>query len=243
MPFPFSPIGLTAFRTTAGVLLLLFFLLIKRKLKSFFEIFWHNLLSFIGIGIGLFAIAYLFQYWGLIYTSAINQSIISNTQIFWVVVFNYFIFKQKPKWLFVLGLGIAFIGVLLILLNDLASTKVYLLGDLISIIAYTLWGGYTAISKSLASRENPLFVTTRNILSGNVFFNPPILHYQWNTEFISNIFRYFRYRVLSGICMHRLYIPSLELCPLESCHPVRKYFDIEYVNPSIGNYNVNNRFK
>ena len=243
MPFPFSPIGLTAFRTTAGVLLLLFFLLIKRKLKSFFEIFWHNLLSFIGIGIGLFAIAYLFQYWGLIYTSAINQSIISNTQIFWVVVFNYFIFKQKPKWLFVLGLGIAFIGVLLILLNDLASTKVYLLGDLISIIAYTLWGGYTAISKSLASRENPLFVTTGIFLAATFFLIP----LSYITNGIPNLFQtssdILEYRVLSGICMHRLYIPSLELCPLESCHPVRKYFDIEYVNPSIGNYNVNNRFK
>ena len=155
-PDPLSPLCFTAIRTFLGGMALFIFLIAKGEFVAFKEMVKRHLPTFLGLGAGLYSLAYIFQYWGLMYTSSINQSILSNTQTFWVVVVNLFIFKHRPNKIFLLGAIISFGGVFYIIFQDgLSTTSVTLLGDVISLIAFLFWGSYTAMSKPISMKENP----------------------------------------------------------------------------------------
>jgi drug/metabolite transporter (DMT)-like permease len=122
---------------------------------------------------GFFAGGYIVQYIGLSLTTGIHQSIISNTQTFWVVVFNLLFFHQKPKKIFMLGAACAFVGTTLVLANSsLSFTSLQFVGDLISLVAFMLWGGYTAFTKPLSTKANPFHITCSIILNAIIIMIP-----------------------------------------------------------------------
>lgn len=172
-PTPLSPLSFTAIRTFLGGLALLLYIIAKGEFQAFKTMISHHFGTFLCLGAGLYSLAYVFQYWGLMYTSSINQSILSNTQTFWVVVFNLFIFKHRPNKVFLLGAIISFIGVFFIIFQDgLSASSVTFLGDVISLVAFLFWGSYTAMSKPISMKENPLHVTTAIICFAVVFLIP-----------------------------------------------------------------------
>jgi drug/metabolite transporter (DMT)-like permease len=172
-PNPLSPLCFTAIRTFLGGLALIIYIISKGEFRVFKDMIKRHITTFLGLGAGLYSLAYVFQYWGLMYTSSINQSILSNTQTFWVVVVNLLIFKHRPKMLFLIGALISFVGVFYIIFQDgLSTMSATLLGDIISLIAFLFWGSYTAMTKPISMKENPLHVTTAIICFATIFLIP-----------------------------------------------------------------------
>lgn len=173
VPNPLSPITFTCIRTVFGAGILILFILIRHEFHFFMEVFHRRFFILLAIGMILYSGAYVVQYWGLSYTYAIHQTIMANTQTFWVVVFNFLIFKRKSSRSFLLGAIISFIGVLFVIINEnIEFSSATLRGDLISLVAFILWGGYTAFSKPISTQENPLYVTTGFILCAAILLVP-----------------------------------------------------------------------
>ena len=173
VPDPLSPITFTAIRSVLGFGSLLIYLVLSRQIRLFLQVFRKHIWAFLIIGSIFYTGAYVVQYWGISHTTATHQAIISETQTFWVVLINLFIFKQKPRKIFILGAFLAFIGVVLVATNDDFSVSPdTITGDTISIFAFILWGAYTAFSKPLTGQERPIFVTIATIFWGTVFIVP-----------------------------------------------------------------------
>ncbi len=172
-PEPLNVFTYSAIRSLFGVLAILTYIVLTHQLKEWFKVFKRNFSSFILIGVLFYVIPFLLQFWSLGLTTPINQSILSNTQIFWVVIFNLIFFKQKPKFRFLIGLFLTIIGVLILLVDgNLGFSSSTLIGDLFSLISFILWGGYTAFIKPVTMKEKPIHITFSIILIGALIFIP-----------------------------------------------------------------------
>jgi drug/metabolite transporter (DMT)-like permease len=173
VPDPLSPMTFTAIRSVLGLGSLLLFLALSKQIQAFKIVFVKHFWSFLMIGAIFYTGAYVVQYWGISYTTATHQAIISETQTFWVVLINFVYFKQKPRKIFLLGALLAFIGVVLVATNDdFSLSPDTITGDIISIFAFILWGAYTAFCKPLTNEERPIFVTIATIFWGTVVIVP-----------------------------------------------------------------------
>ncbi|RLI64515.1 MAG: hypothetical protein DRO88_07130 [Promethearchaeia archaeon] len=172
-PEPFSPIIATFYRTIIGALTIFIILLINGQLgqwlRSFRKFFLPNLI----IGMGLYSLAFFLEYWSLGRTESSNQAVLSNTMIFWVVIINTIVYKQKPTRNFLVGLAIAIIGVFLILISDeLKFNNETLPGDLGTLMAYFIWGAYSAFTAKINEKTNPLFTTLSVFLTALITLLP-----------------------------------------------------------------------
>ena len=176
VPHYLDPFVFTALRTIIGAITLFTFLTFSKQLKNWWFSFKKNIWIYVIIGIMFYSIAYILQYIGIIYTLSMNQAIISNTQIFWVVLFNVIFLKKKPSKKYIPGAILSFLGVSFIILNEnFKISQETIVGDVISIVAFMFWGLYTFASKPMNEKENPLYVTTSIILSANFVLIPFLL--------------------------------------------------------------------
>ncbi len=172
-PEPLNILTYSAIRLFFGVLALFTYIAMTHQLKEWYMVFKRNFSSFLLIGVLFYVVPFLLQFWSLGLTTPINQSILSNTQTFWVVIFNLIFFKQKPKFRFLIGLVLTIIGVLIILVDgSLGFSSSTLMGDILSLISFILWGGYTAFAKPIAMKEKPIHITFFITVIGAVIFIP-----------------------------------------------------------------------
>ncbi|MHA1718533.1 MAG: DMT family transporter [Promethearchaeota archaeon] len=173
IPKPLNILTYSAIRSFFGVLVLFSYIVITHQLKEWFLVFKRNFSYFILIGVIFYVTPFLLQFWSLGFTTPINQSILSNTQTFWVVIFNLIFFKQKPKFRFLIGLFLTIFGVLILLVDDhLSFSSSTLSGDIFSLISFVLWAGYTAFIKPLSMKEKSIHITFSIILIGALIFIP-----------------------------------------------------------------------
>jgi len=175
MPVSLNILAFTALQTFIGTIFLFVLLGIKGELKAWFAVLRRNNWKYLLIGICCYSGAYLVQYWGLSLTTAINQSVISNTQTFWVLAFNVWVFKSRPSRIFIGGSFLAFFGVVVLLStpgNFFSFSTATIIGDLISILAFVLWGAYTSFSQPLSVKEPPIHVIASIFFWGNLVLVP-----------------------------------------------------------------------
>ena len=172
-PVPLNSISFTMIRTIFGGLVLLLYLGVTHQIQAWIEILKRYRWQLLCLGAFGFTLSYILQYWALSMTTATNQSIISNTQTFWVVILNFIVFHRKPKAIFVIGAILAFIGVILVIFNgELGVTPVTLKGDLLSILTFFSWGAYTTFTKPLSMKEKSIFITSGIIFWAMIFVIP-----------------------------------------------------------------------
>ncbi|MCF2141864.1 MAG: DMT family transporter [Candidatus Lokiarchaeota archaeon] len=172
-PTPFSPIIVTFYRTVIGALTIFCILAIKGQLTDWFYSFRKFFWQILAIGVLLYAMAFFMEYWSLSRTESSNQAVLSNTMIFWVVIINTIFYKQKPTKNFLVGLILAISGVMLILISDEFNfSNVTLPGDLGTLVAYFIWGAYSAFTAKINEQMNPLFTTLSVFLSSLILLLP-----------------------------------------------------------------------
>ncbi|MHA1372105.1 MAG: DMT family transporter, partial [Promethearchaeota archaeon] len=136
---------------------------LKKKIGMIKPMLRRHYKSLIFIGTVCFGLAYIMQYTALPLTTTINQAILLNLQVFFVILINKLHFKQKTSWHIIIGVIIAFIGVIFInIKNDLSYSFSTIWGDLLTIVSCIFWGFFTALSKPICDQEenDPLVFNT-----------------------------------------------------------------------------------
>ena len=180
--FPFSkliidqgihPVVFLTLRMGFAFVFLLGYLLISHQVNASFQMIRRHFWKLAGLGVILYTGSYMIQYIGVQYTTAINQTVISNTSTFAVIIFNYLFYRRKPSKIFLISMIMGFIGVLFIILDDgFQLTSATLLGDILTIIAFFLWGLYIVVNRSISLDEKPIYITFSTFLWTTVSLVP-----------------------------------------------------------------------
>jgi Predicted permease, DMT superfamily len=110
---------------------------------------------------------------GLAATSPINTSLITATNPLLTLCLSFFLLKEKISLRQLGGIGISFLGVLLVLTNG-SMTKLELIseGDLYVLLATTLWSLYGILGKKYVDKGSPLATTAITMVVGAVLYLP-----------------------------------------------------------------------
>ena len=115
------------------------------------------------VGVSLNQVGYTV---GLSLTSGSNGSLIFATAPLWGLLLGIVLGLERGTWRGALGLGLAVVGVALILGGGLGSGDASVGGDLLVCLSAFSWGAYTVLSLPVLRRFDPLFVAGWTMLLG-----------------------------------------------------------------------------
>ncbi|MBB5326361.1 drug/metabolite transporter (DMT)-like permease [Anoxybacillus tepidamans] len=180
-----SPLWITFTRWFLALVFLIPFsyFLERPNYRKIFRNYWLPLCA-----MGIFGvIGYNLLFHGALeYTSPMNASIVNSLNPAMIVIFSYFILKERIRLVNVGGFALSLIGVLLILtkghLEQIFQTT-YNRGDLMMIAANLTWVFYSIIAKKLA--VPPITATACSVLFSVIFLFPFLLIEPFNLAQLS----------------------------------------------------------
>jgi drug/metabolite transporter (DMT)-like permease len=126
------------------------------------------------VGLGLVGIALnniLFTT-GVSITSASNTALVVATAPLWGMFLAFVLGWERPKLKGIVGVGLALLGVAMIVYRGLGESGASLSGDLLVMGAAVCWGSYAVLSIPLLRRYSPLAVAAYSMLFGGVAVLP-----------------------------------------------------------------------
>ncbi len=130
-------------------------------------------LRFVVLGVSGVTLLNLLQFIGLSYTTAINGSVLLNTNPIFISILSLVLLHEKIGLKNVFGIFMALIGIIVIIAGDEFSLGVFssstFLGDLLVLSSAVCWAIYTVLGKSMFSRYNSVAVTIISITVGTAF--------------------------------------------------------------------------
>jgi len=85
-------------------------------------------------------------------TSVANSTLLANLASIFVTLAAWIFLRQKPRRLFIAGLGAALLGVLLLVNTSLAFSSTGLVGDALGVVTAMFYAGYILAVKALRDR-------------------------------------------------------------------------------------------
>lgn len=124
------------------------------------------------------ALYFLLQNIGLNLTTASNASVILSTASFFTAVFGILILRKKHLLTaqFLIGFVLAIAGISMISFSTQAA-GVHLWGDLLTLLAATVWGLYSLLADKLSAYGYSNLKVTRRIFFYGVIFLLPLIIY------------------------------------------------------------------
>jgi drug/metabolite transporter (DMT)-like permease len=177
----FAPLPFVALRFTVAGLLLLgavrFFLGsggVERK----------DLLAMVGVGaLGVGATNMLFTS-GVNLTNASDTALIYAVVPVWGMILGFALGLERPTLRGILGVGIAFLGTIIVVYAGLGGSGSSLEGNLLVLGATVCWGSYTVLSLPLLEKYSPMVVAAYTMLFGGLaalpFALPGFLSVDWD---------------------------------------------------------------
>ena len=164
-PLPFAALR---FVLAGLVLLTILHLLDSKKHRIRRKDFWA--LAGVGaIGVALNNVAFTF---GVSMTSASDTALIVATAPLWGMLLGFVLGLERPKLQGLVGVGLALLGVGVIVYRGLGASGTSLTGDLLVMGAAACWGSYAVLSLPLLRRYSPLVVATYTMLFGGLAVLP-----------------------------------------------------------------------
>lgn len=144
-----------------------------------------DLLAIVGVGaVGVGATNVLFTV-GVSLTSASDTALLYAIVPVWGMILGSVLGLEKPTSRGILGVGIAFLGIGVIVYGGLGGSDSSLVGNLLVLGATVCWGSYTVLSLPLLKKYPPLVVAAYTMLFGGLaalpFASPSFLSVGWNT--------------------------------------------------------------
>ena len=121
------------------------------------------------VGVGLNNI---FFTTGVSMTSASNTALVVATAPLWGMLLAFALGWERPKLKGIVGVGLALLGVAVIVYRGLGESGASLPGDLLVMGAAACWGSYAVLSLSLLKRYSPLAVAAYSMLFGGLAVLP-----------------------------------------------------------------------
>ncbi len=125
-------------------------------------------------GLGLVGIAMnnvLFTH-GVSITTASNSALVVATAPLWGMLLAFVLGWERPNWKGIVGVGLALLGVAVIVYRGLGESGASLTGDLLVLGAAAAWGSYAVLSLPLLRRYSPLEVAAYSMLFGGLAVLP-----------------------------------------------------------------------
>ncbi len=147
----------------------LIFLIINHKIEHYDKKDFYYLVGASLTGVTFY---FLFENEALVYTSPTNASLIINS----VPVFTTILYDLKnmklPDKVEYMGMGIAFLGTAVIILNGRFILKFNPLGDILMILASLSWAFYTVFIDKLLVKHSYITLLRDIFLMGSIFLLP-----------------------------------------------------------------------
>ena len=121
------------------------------------------------VGVALNNVAFTF---GVSMTSASNTALVVATAPLWGMVLGFVIGWERPSLRGIFGVGLALLGVAVIVYRGLGTGGTSLPGDLLVMGAAVCWGSYAVLSLPLLKRYSPLAVAGYSMLFGGLAVLP-----------------------------------------------------------------------
>ena len=121
------------------------------------------------VGVALNNVAFTF---GVSMTSASNTALVVATAPLWGMLLGFVLGWERPSLKGIAGVGIALVGVGVIVYRGLGSGETSLMGDLLVMGAAACWGSYAVLSLPLLQRYPPLAVAGYSMLFGGLAVLP-----------------------------------------------------------------------
>jgi drug/metabolite transporter (DMT)-like permease len=109
---------------------------------------------------------------GVSMTSASNTALVVATAPLWGMLLAFVLGWERPRLRGVVGVGVALLGVGVIVYRGLGDSGASLPGDLLVMGAAACWGSYAVLSLPLLKRYSPLAVAAYSMLFGGVAVLP-----------------------------------------------------------------------
>lgn len=168
----FSPLMVGFIRfVIAAILLFVFRLITKDKVKPDKKDMVKIALSGL-LGITLYFAA---ENLGVKYTTASNASLIVASFPAITTLFEFIIYKTKPTLRKVIGIALAFGGVMVLTTKSSSGGSEALWGSLLLIAAGVVWTFYNFITRSLSNKYSPVTLSYYQFVFGALFFIPLVL--------------------------------------------------------------------
>jgi drug/metabolite transporter (DMT)-like permease len=176
-----APLPFVALRFTVAGLLLLG---VVRFLGSGGGVERKDLLAMMGVGaLGVGATNVLFSS-GVSLTNASDTALLYAVVPVWGMLLGSVLGLERPTLRDVLGVGIAFLGIVVVVYGGLGGSGSSLKGNLLVLGATVCWGSYTVLSLSLLEKYSPLVVAAYTMLFGGLaalpFAFPSLLSVDWD---------------------------------------------------------------
>jgi drug/metabolite transporter (DMT)-like permease len=176
-----APLPFVALRFTVAGLLLLG---VVRFLGSGGGVERKDVLAMMGVGaLGVGATNLLFSS-GVSLTNASDTALLYAVVPVWGMLLGSVLGLERPTLRDVLGVGIAFLGIVVVVYGGLGGSGSSLKGNLLVLGATVFWGSYTVLSLPLLEKYSPLLVAAYTMLFGGLaalpFAFPSLLSVDWD---------------------------------------------------------------
>jgi drug/metabolite transporter (DMT)-like permease len=161
----FVPLPFVALRFTLAGLLLLGTV---RILGSGGSVERKDLLAMMGVGALGVGVT------NMLFTSGVNLTNASDTALLyavvpvWGMILGFVLGLERPTSKGILGVGIAFLGTIVVVYGGLGGSGSSLEGNLLVLGATVCWGSYTVLSVPLLEKYSPLVVAAYTMLFGGL---------------------------------------------------------------------------
>ncbi|MDF1825398.1 MAG: DMT family transporter [Verrucomicrobiales bacterium] len=129
----------------------------------------------------VFAFDFWAWHWSFEHTSVANSTLLANTAILWVTLFAWFVWKERITKLFVIGAGVAFTGMVVLMLSSTtreaptAGNPVF--GDFLSLLTAGFYAAYQLSMKRFRREHSaPVLMFWASLVGAIVLFPLAILH-------------------------------------------------------------------
>lgn len=174
----FSPLLIIFIRLVLSFFILLIIAKTSKKLQKINK---KDYLAFVLLSITQPFLYFIFEGYGIKYTSASIASILIATIPLFTPIGAYFVFKERLSKMNILGLLISFVGVIFIVAEFGKMPSFSMFGILMLFMAVFTGAIYGLGLKKLTSSYNSITITTYQNLIGILLFLPLIFSFEWNS--------------------------------------------------------------
>ena len=127
-----------------------------------------DLLAMVGVGVlGVGMMNVLFTL-GVSLTSASETSLLLAAVPVWGMILGAVLGLERPTLMGILGVGLAFLGISVVVYGGLGGSGSSLAGNLLVLGATVCWGSYTVLSLPLLKKYSPVVVAAYTMLFGGL---------------------------------------------------------------------------
>lgn len=123
---------------------------------------------------------YIFQFFGIAFTTASTASVLINTNVLHIAIFSAIFLHEKFTWNKTIGVLIAFIGAVFVITGQMTNEainvdQIFIIGCALVLLSALCWAIYSIIGKKILTKYDPFVLTANVFLYGVILYLPVVI--------------------------------------------------------------------